>query len=532
MPSTDQMSGRPAVHGRGRLLLFGTGAGMVIIGVLLHLPDYLMASHDDFMMADMSMGGTMAAGMTVIVLGLLLAVRAVMPDRAHRRRLALVGRTAEFVALDNARLSRPHYVLIAALTVGLVLDTMKPASLGFAMPGMIAEYGISRKYATLLPFLAILGTVIGSILWAYVADIVGRRSAIMLSGVVFVGTSICGFMPSFTWNLVMCFFMGASAGGMLPTVYSLMSESVPARHRSGILVVQSGLGAVLGYLVASGAATLLIPHFSWRALWLLGAPTGLLLLVLCRWIPESPRYLVAAGREQEARQVMRRYGISLAEASRKPAPSSARPVANRPELFRSYRMLLVTVILYGLGWGAVNWGFVTLLPSFLIPGHGTAINRVLFEASLLAVPATIVAAVLYHRWGSRPTMVCCALATAASLVLFAVVRPDRSADMTALIGVLMAVMACAGGMIATLSPYSTEVFPTALRATASGFAAAATKAGGLLAPVLVLAPNLGLLAAVTAVPVVAAGLMLWRAGVETAGRPLAEVEPAPVVEAA
>src|SRR5262249_3552660 len=153
---------------------------------------------------------------------------------------------------------------------------------------MAAEYGLSRATAAFLPWVAITGTVVGSLVWGYLADVFGRRATILLSTLIYIGSSICGFMPAFGWNLVMCLFMGMSAGGMLPTVSSLMSESMPAGKRGWLIVAQSGLGTALGYLAASGAATLLAPHFSWRVLWLIGGPTGLLLLGLSRWIPESP----------------------------------------------------------------------------------------------------------------------------------------------------------------------------------------------------------------------------------------------------
>ena len=70
-----------------------------------------------------------------------------------------------------------------------------------------------------------------------------------------------------------------------------MAETMPARHRGWLLVALGGVGTSAGYLLAAGAAALLEPIFSWRALWLLGLPTGLLIILLNRFIPESPRFL-------------------------------------------------------------------------------------------------------------------------------------------------------------------------------------------------------------------------------------------------
>jgi putative MFS transporter len=93
---------------------------------------------------------------------------------------------------------------------------------------------------------------------------------------------------------------------------------------------------------------------------------------------------------------------------------------------------------------------------------------------------------------------------------------------------LVVLLSSSNGMIATLAPYVTEVYPTDIRATASGFAAAMSKVGGLGGPVLIaLAPTISGLALVCAVPVAAAMAVFTRSGLETAGKPLVEaIEPA------
>src|SRR5690606_10094630 len=120
-----------------------------------------------------------------------------------------------------------------------------------------------------LALVALIGTTVGSIVWGRLADVFGRRAGILLSALMFIGTSICGAMPTFEWNLVMCFLMGASAGGMLPIAFTLMAETVPAAHRGWLLVALGGVGTSAGYLLASGFAAILEPLCSWRVLWLL-----------------------------------------------------------------------------------------------------------------------------------------------------------------------------------------------------------------------------------------------------------------------
>lgn len=538
---------------RGALWL---GFLLVLAGVLLHLPAFLAARPMHFSMAGMSMGVPMTVGMLLIVSGVAVAGWSLLPRRADRTDLAEpAGGAQRYAALDTARLTRAHWTLFTVLTIGLVVDVMKPASLGFVVPGVAKEYGMSTPAAAVLTLVAIAGTVTGSLVWGWLADLFGRRSTILLSALMYVGTSICGFMPSFGWNLVMCFLMGAAAGGMLPTVYSLMSESMPARWRGWLVVLQSGLGTAFGYLAAASAAALLIPVLSWRGMWLLNAPTGALLLALNHWIPESPRFLLARGRRTEAEVVMARFGIvALPEPKTSPAgtvdpaapPGAVIPgapagrgarvaaldlVARMRALVTGvYRRRTGTVLLYGLAWSVVNWTFITYLPALLSASSGSAagarVNGLLALSSVFAAPASVLAAFAYSRWGSRRSMVSYCGATVLTLVVFLVVRPDRLAASWPLVVVVAVLLASTGGMLAMLSPYAAEIYPTTLRATGSGLAAAATKVGGLLGPLLLASlAGVGPLAVVAVVPVAAAGVALYLAGSETSGRPLLEADP-------
>jgi putative MFS transporter len=260
--------------------------------------------------------------MALIVGGVAVAAYGLLPADLARQRAA--ADTIMVSPPEDAPLTRPHLVLMAVLVVALIIDVMKPASLGFTVPGMVAEYRVAPHYVALVPFFALAGTVVGSILWGVIADIYGRKASIMLSAVMFVGTSICGAMPSLAWNIGMCFMMGAAAGGMLPVTYALLAEMMPSRHRGWSLVLVGGLGAGGGYFAASGCSALLQPLFGWRILWLLNLPTGLSLIALGALIPESAKFLLARGRFEQAEAVMRRFG-SHARTVAAPIASSAKP---------------------------------------------------------------------------------------------------------------------------------------------------------------------------------------------------------------
>jgi putative MFS transporter len=514
--------------------LFAIGVVLLTAGVLLHLPDFLAAEDMAYRMASMPISLPMLCGMAAIVAGLGLTTYGVLPPWSFLRARATPATRYYARAMDDATLTGAHWWLLFVLGVALVIDVMKPATLGFVLPGLRDEYAISTAHASWLPLVALTGTTIGSLAWGFLADRVGRRASILLAAMFFLGTSICGFMPSFGWNLFMCFVMGLSAGGMLPIVYALMVETVPARVRGWLVILHGGLATACGYLAASGLATVFEPLYTWRILWFFGLPTGLLIVALNRWIPESPRLLLERGREEAARRVMRQFGITIIAG---PAVIDVSGTDERVPTSRTLRSLFrdlgrhsTTVVLYGLGWGIVNWGFVTFLPVILHDaGFEANTNALLFYAALTAIPGTVLVAYLYGIWSSRKSMIGFALLTSLTLSAFAVVG-DRlgTANPSAIVTLVAVLMLSSTAVVSMLSPYAAEVYPTELRGTGSGLAAASSKVGGLIGPpvvgtLLTGAGGVALPALVTAVPIGLAALLLYFLGEETRQRGLEQI---------
>ena len=298
---------------------FWFGIGAVTAGVLLHLPMFFGAEDMGYRLAGESVDGYMVAGMVLIIVGLSAAFYGLFPRRAEVND-GYVSRI-RVRALDDAPIKPAHVALLVVMAVAITIDVMKPATVGFVAPGMAKEYGLKSVLnpagtvpVAWLPFAGLTGTIIGSFLWGWLGDRIGRRPSILFAGVIFVATAICGAMPSAYWNFVMCFIMGLGVGGMLPITFALMAEAIPARHR-GWLIVLIGGDVAAAYIVTSWlASTIAAPdNFGWRILWLLGLPTGVLLILLNRWIPESPRFLLTHGRDEEARAIMQRYGAVVVE---------------------------------------------------------------------------------------------------------------------------------------------------------------------------------------------------------------------------
>lgn len=519
---------------------FWLGTLAVIGGVLAHIPMFIAAEKMNFQMAGMEMGPLMTAGMYAIIAGTVIVFYGLLPPGSFRspvRTEAAAIRT-HVQAMDDAELTPMHWKLFAVLVVALVVDVMKPATLGFVVPGTAAEYGLSRSQVALLPFAGILGTTMGSFLWGWLGDTIGRRASILLAAIIFIGTSICGAMPSYAWNVFMCWLMGFGAGGMLPITFALLAEIVPARQRGWLIVLLGAIGTIGGYLAASGAAALLEPVFGWRIMWFLGLPTGIILLLLNRYIPESPRFLLARGNTEEARRVMESFGVelvtdttdSLPEVDTCKARSGVR-VPRIAQLFLSpFTGLTLSLGLFGLAWGLVNFGFLLWLPLNLREiGMGAgASDAVLARSAIIAFPATLFAAWLYHRWSSKNTMVLFAMLTALTLAGFAVVGDGLVQHPLLMKTLLVSLLVSSSAVVAMLSPYTAEVFPVHIRATGSGWSAGCSKGAGVItlgaAASVGLAPGMTAAAIMAAVPTVIACIAVAWKGVETCGLGLEAIQ--------
>ncbi len=521
-----KLEGHATIYHR---LAFWLGTVFIVTGVSFHLPDFVAARDMHYMMSCMPMSKLMLCGMGFIVTGIAMSAYGLFPVR-NEKAINLSG-AYQFHTLDNARLSRAHWQLVVVLGLALVVDVMKPATIGFVLPGMQREYGITPATASLLALSAMLGTTAGSVLWGILADRFGRRGSILLAALMFISTCICGTMPTFEWNLCMCFFMGLSAGGLLPIVFALLAEMTPARHRGWLSVLLGGLGSAGGYLAASAAAAWLEPIFSWRVLWLLNLPTGLLVVLLSRFIPESPRFLLHDGRVAEAQHSLARFGIKLVPASATAPRETASQAVEFKQLFRKpYLTLTLTVCFYGVAWGLVNWGFLTWLPSILrdyLHLNDKIAYQLLAKSALFAMPGCVLVAWLYGFWSSKRTMVFFAIGTAATLAGFATFKPDDSQTLFSLLTV--ALLIGLGGMIAMLLPYSTELYPTKLRASGGGLTASSSKIGGVVGPsaialILTAFPGLTIPALSLAAPLLLAAAALWLTGKETAGKRLEELQ--------
>ena len=526
---------------------FWLGTAAVTAGVVLHLPMYFGSRDMDFHLAGMPVDGPMKAGMALVLAGLAATFYGLIPSLSTTPPAAARLRVR---ALDDAPISRAHVGLLLVMAAAVTIDVMKPVTLSFVVPGMGREYGLKSALnpqgglpVALLPLFGITGTVLGSFVWGWLGDRIGRRASILLAGVLFVATAVCGSMPDYRWNLFMCFVMGLGVGGMLPITFALLAETIPARHRGWLMVLVGG-DVAGAYVITSWLSAELTPTYGWRMLWLLGLPTGLVLIVLNRWIPESPRFLLQNGREAEARSVMQRYGATVVQDSHSELDVEDDVRSGWSQLFAGpFRGLTVVVALFGLGVGLVTFGFQLWIPSNLqrLGFDEVTSSTILRDSALLGFPATFLIAGLYGFWSSKKTMIVLGLVTAASLLGF-VFLGDRVADNRTQLDLLL-ILPITGisSILAVLVAYASETFPTRVRSRGTGLAAGASKVGGVAVIALVVAgttpPSIARTALIGAVPLALGAIAMAVFGVETRRRRLEditaeELDLAPVPEGA
>jgi MFS transporter, putative metabolite:H+ symporter len=514
---------------------FWLGALACTAGVALHLPMYIGARSVGYRMAGMQPDPAMIVGMVLIGAGLVASLYGLLPARAGqiRRRAARI----RVSALDDAPIRLPHIALLAVMAIAITIDVMKPTTLAFVAPGVAKEYGLKSAAnphghlpVSLLPLAGIVGTVIGSLVWGALADRVGRRASIIFASLLFVTTAICGAMPGFSWNLLMCFMMGIAAGGMLPIAFALMSETIPARHR-GWLVVLIGGDVAGAYVITSWLAGWLTPHYSWRIMWLIGLPTGLLLIVLNRWIPESPRYLLAAGQRQAAEEIMLRYGAAV--VTEDPSDQDVLRADSGSSFLRLLRRPLtgatIAIAILAAGAGLVTYGFQLWIPTNLQHLGLTAVNSdyIVRNAAVIGLPLTFLVAWLYGFWSSKKTIIVLSGVTALTLLGFVIAGNSVAHHHVLLAALLVVPLSGTSSLVAVALAYSSEIYPTRIRSQGTGLAAGVTKAGGVLIIATVVAattiPSIAQTALIGAIPLVLAmGIFTWT-GRETHQRRLEEI---------
>ena len=415
--------------------------------------------------------------------------------------------------------------LMVICGAGWAADAMEVLLIAFALPAIIREWGLSAGQAGLLGTAIFLGMLGGAWFWGTISDYIGRKIGFQLTVLV---DSIFGFLsalsPSYVWLVIFRTLTGFGVGGTLPVDYSIFAEYLPREKRGRYLVYLESFWAV-GTIVAAGLAWLVVPRFGWRVLLALSAVPGLIVYFIRRYVPESPRYLLVNGQEEEMRtvltQVAHENGVPVPDLTIT-APTQARGVTVaalwRQPYTRRTLMLWITWFAISLGY----YGTFIWLPQIFVARGFTFLKTYqnVFLMALAQLPGYFSAAYLVERWGRRPTLALYLVLSGVFTYLFAVV-----AGLTSIVGVAVLMSFFCLGAWGALYAYTPELYPTQTRSTGMGWASGMTRIAGSLAPLLgasLLTTNFTGGLTLYAIAFIVGGAAVFALGPETRGQPLAD----------
>jgi putative MFS transporter len=437
-----------------------------------------------------------------------------------------------FVArLDRVPLNRFHWRLLILSGLGWMFDAMDVLMLSFLLTPIRGEFKLDATGVGLVASATFVGMFIGAASAGRLADRYGRRAVFTTTLVIFsVGSLLSALAPTFETLLAARIIAGLGLGGELPVAATLVSELSPRAQRGRMIVLLESFWAY-GTILAGIVAITVVANYGWRWGFAVGALPALYVAYLRRALPESPRFLAEKGRAPEADAVVRRVERAGGGALLTLAPAIAPTRAGRTrisELF-SGRYVRRTVMLWILWFGVVltYYGIFLWIPSILATRGLSEVrsNEFFFLSTLAQVPGYFSAAWLVERVGRKPTLVVYLLGTAASAFMFG--NSGTGTDAFIWAALLSFFNLGAWGVVYTITP---ELYPTSVRATGSGVAAAVGRIGGIigpyLTPVLVTAIAVnGTFAVFMALLVVTAAVVAFL-GEETRGRSLEEIAPA------
>lgn len=441
------------------------------------------------------------------------------------------------------RWSTFYKVLVLVVFLGTAFDNMDQVTCSFILPMMRMEWNLNYIQGSYMPTAALFGTCVGAILWGIIGDRIGRQKALMYTILLF---SVTNLIQTHSWNYaqftITCFFMGVGVGGEIPLAFTLLAEFMPAHLRTRTQLVLGILAIVLGYAFSALSAHFLLPVAGWKSLFYVQALPALLVVVIRFRFPESPRYLLAAGRDEEAwrvaAQIRQHTGgnydpLDDTTADFSPEDKRQSPIMGLRLLCRSiYRRRTLANWVFGFFIGFFEFAFIIWLPTTLKNlGYSDAqsINYPML-INFFAIPSVFLALYLLRKGGSKLVLTLYPLVAGVFMLILSGFLPQIAAQPVLLVLVGGIIFFFGTTLLGIFPPYSAEVYPTEVRGTGAGWSAGFTRIGSFIGPLLggVLL-NLGVSAqielAIFGAPLLIGALVMLLYGVQTQNRSLEHISP-------
>lgn len=207
--------------------------------------------------------------------------------------------------LDRIGFTTRQKAIVALCALIAMAEGFDTLAIGYLIPSMAKEWAISPGQFGVAVTAGSIGMIVGLVALGQVADRLGRRIVIIVCTLTFaLFTGLIVFVQSVEALSVLRFLAGLGLGAALANVIALAVELVPTRSKAKVATLV-GSGAVAGGVVCGLVAQAMVPAFGWTSVFVVGAVIPLLLAVVAMWmLPESVEYLLAKGRQAEARRFL------------------------------------------------------------------------------------------------------------------------------------------------------------------------------------------------------------------------------------
>lgn len=335
-----------------------------------------------------------------------------------------------------------------------------------------------------------LGMMLGSFATGFLGDRYGRRFTYQTNLAVFGFASLASaFAPNIHVLIFLRFIMGLGLGAENVVGYSTMTEFIPPQARGKWLGAMSFI-VVLGLPATALVGTIIIPIFSWRAMFVVGGLGALVVWYLRKALPESPRWLESVGRYDEAEALLQSIEAEVSQQhATLPLPSPTPSIAPSRKLNSLLSPLLFPRMIVGcitlITVNTLIFGFVTWLPTFFVHS-GRSIAQSFSYSLIISIGAPIgsaIAALTSDSWGRKPTIVGASLLTILVGSFYPFIENPLLLSLIGfvlMIPIYVLVTVC-------FAVYIPELFPTEVRLRASGICNTFGRGATILTPFLVVA---------------------------------------------
>jgi MFS transporter, putative metabolite:H+ symporter len=439
--------------------------------------------------------------------------------------------------VERLPLSPWHLKLRFIMGIALFFDAFDALAIAYVLPVLIGMWKLAPSQIGLLIPSGLAGMLVGAMFFGWLAERIGRIPAAIWTIAIFsVFSVVCAFSWSFQSMLVFRFIQGLGLGGEVPIAAAYVGEIAKAGRRGRFFLLYQVVFAV-GLAAVAVAATWVVPHLGWQWMFYIGAVPAVIALILRSTLPESPRWLAARGRLEDADRTMRQIEEEVTRTSGQALPALptdippvSRERAKWSELFsstyarRTFAVWVMWFCAYLVTYGIAGWLPTVYRTVFKLPVQQSL--QYTMVTPVVGVIAALACAYFIDLTGRKWWFAVAFFA--GSLPLFLLAFGGASTAFS-----VMILSTASWFFITTISLalylYSSEIYPTRMRALGTGTGTAWVRLASIIGPFVVglilPAGGLGGVFLMFAIAALVGGIVTALFGMETRGRVLEQLSP-------